>query len=66
MVGAGLLLAPPALWFILYWIASGTGCAGGDCMGPMIGLFLIGGLGALVSLIGLGFLLQTAYANLTR
>jgi len=49
---------PPAAAVLLYALASRTGCAGGDCMGPMIAMMLVLGLAGLVSLTGAGLLLQ--------
>lgn len=65
-IALGLLLAPPALVGVFYFLASQGGCAGGTCMGPMIGLFLLGGLAALVMLIALGIFLQTAFSALAQ
>ena len=65
-IGLGLTVAPPVLWCVLYLLASGTGCAGGSCMGPMIGLLLVGGIAALVTLVGLGILIQAVLSAMAQ
>jgi hypothetical protein len=64
-----LTLFPPALVGGLYLYASTTGCSGGDCTGPMMGILFLG-LGAVaVTLVGvtclLGLLLDGLW-NLAR
>jgi len=52
-----LTLLPPALVAGLYLYASTTGCSGGDCTGPMLGIVFLG-LGAVaVTLVGIMCLL---------
>lgn len=65
-IGLGLTVAPPVLWFLLYLLASQTGCAGGDCMGPMIGMLVLGGLAALVSLVAFGIFIQSVFSAMAR
>lgn len=64
-IALGLLLAPPALVALFYALASQGGCAGGTCMGPMIGLLFLGGLAALVMLVGVGIVLRAVFSALT-
>ena len=65
-LGLWLTVAPPVLWFLLYQLASQTGCAGGDCMGPMTGLLFLGGITALVALVAFGIFIQAVFSNLTQ
>jgi hypothetical protein len=47
------LIVPPAAVAGLYLYGSGTGCSGGDCTGPMMGVLLLGVLAVPVMLSGL-------------
>lgn len=47
-----LTLAPPALVGGLWLYAATTGCSGGDCTGPMIGIMLLGLAAVPVTLLG--------------
>ena len=57
-IGLALLLAPPVLLAVAYYAASSTGCSGGDCTGPMLGLLLLAVPVAAIALFGLGMVLQ--------
>jgi hypothetical protein len=61
-----LTLLPPALVAGLYLYASTTGCSGGDCTGPMLGLALLALAAAAVTLVGAtclaGLLLEALWA----
>lgn len=65
-VGLGLMVITPAIFYMLYQWASSTGCSGGDCMGPMIGLILLGIVVVLITLTGFGIFIQAVLSNLAR
>ena len=57
-IGSALLVVPPALLAAAYFAASSTGCSGGDCTGPMIGLLLLAVPIAAIAILGLGMVIQ--------
>ena len=61
-LGLAALLIPPIALVALYFAFSSTGCSGGDCAGPMIGLGFLLIPFAAIAIFGLGVLIQAAWS----
>ena len=64
--GVALAALPPLAVVGLYWYGSSTGCSGGDCTGPMMGVMMLGLIAVPMSIAGILYTVVTLAGELFR